>query len=61
VLTARPSDFRIDAGEIDLLVEPAADLVVATVRNEVRAAADTCAVTRPQLRQPIAAPVVPEV
>ena len=33
-------DFGIDAGEVDLLVEPAADPIVAGIGDKVRKAAD---------------------
>jgi hypothetical protein len=46
-------DLGIDALEVDPLVEPAADPVVATVGNEVREAADVLVVPRPQ-------PIAPE-
>jgi len=48
---AASPDFGIDTGEIDPLVEPAADPVITAVGNEMREAADIFEVAR---FQPIA-------
>ena len=43
---AASPDFGIDTGEIDPLVEPAADPVIAAVGNEVGKAANVLVVSR---------------
>jgi hypothetical protein len=40
------SDLGIDAGKVDLLVEPSAGLILAGVGNEVREAADLLVLAR---------------